>query len=157
MEQKKYSEYRRLTLIEPPCLFYILMYTITILVVFIVVACMFFLPTAGNNDTSTEWVLLTFLIIFIHSVYRHSRERALIHSNGKLEVYGYYKHQDIPIKNINQIHFKRRWTICGNVLVIVLELNNKNTIELLLKDNEQFLEELKSHNPNIIIPELPLL
>ena len=48
-------------------------------------------------------------------------------------------------------------TICGNAIVIKLELKNGKMIKLLLKENEQFLAELKKHNSNIIIPELPVV
>ena len=155
MEHRCYIEYKRLALVEPPCLYYLL---VAILVVLSWIFAIAIVELVFSNDFLTAIEL-----IIIHSavglffLLRQSRERALIHDNGNLEVYGFNQHTSTPIAEIKQVHFKKRFTICGNVIVIKLELKNGKVIKLLLKENEQFLAELKKHNSNIIIPELPVV
>lgn len=161
MENKNYLEFRRLTLVEPPCLYYLLVYIIIILSWILCVTVGKYLyhqvfPQEPSDLTAIEsyFIFLTIATIFF---IRRTRERALIHDNGNLEVYGLNHHTTTPITEIKQVHFNKRRTICGNAIVIKLELKNGKVIKLLLKENEQFLAELKKHNSNIIIPELPVV
>jgi len=154
MEHKNYLEFKRLTLIEPPCLYYLLMSIIIILSWIFAIAIV---ELVFPNDflTAIELIIIQ-SAVGLFFLLRQSRERTLVHNNGDLELYGIHKHVIIPIVEIKQVHFKKRFTICGYVIVIKLELKNGKVIKLLLKDNEQFLSELKKHNPNLIIPELPI-
>jgi len=158
MERKSYIEYRRLTIIEPPCLYYILLYIATILasvfsVLFVALLCFILFNKTSILLTTTG--LFSALIIFLYSAYNHSRERVLLHKNSVLEVYWNYRHHMIPISSITQVSYKKQWTICGNFIVLVLHYNNSRKVEILLKETKEFLAELKKHNPNIIVPELP--
>lgn len=155
MDHKNYLEFKRLTLVEPPCLYYLL---VAILVVLSWIFAIAIVELVFPNDflTAIELIIIQ-SAVGLFFLLRQSRERALIHDNGNLEVYGLNQHTSTPIAEIKQVHFKKRFTICGNAIVIKLELKNGKVIKLLLKENEQFLAELKKHNSNIIIPELPVV
>lgn len=156
MEHKNYLEFKRLTLIEPPCLYYMLLFiVITLTAVLAVSVGAYFNAFDYQSYPIVEYFIVCMAILII-CLYRLSRERALIHENGNLEVYRNNKHTITPIQDITQVHFGKWPTICGNAIVIKLELKNGKVIKLLLKENEQFLSELKKHNPNLIIPELPI-
>lgn len=158
MEHKNYLEFKRLTLIEPPCLYYTLSFMALLIGIVLATLIILYLRSIGMMDSGLTVTELLFINITICAIllYRQSRERALIHEKGTLEVYGFNYHTTTSITEIKQVHFKKRFTICGYVIVIKLELKNGKVIKLLLKENEQFLSELKKHNPNLIIPELPI-
>ena len=156
MEHKNYSEYKRLTLVEPPYLYYSLLYIITILAIIVAVLSVNYFH---YEEIDPQKAVISFFIFFIVEtsvIIRLSRERALIHDNGNLEVYGLYNHKITPISTIKQVIFKKRYTICGKVDVIQLKLAEGEMPNLLLKDIEHFVLELKKYNPTITIPELPV-
>ena len=157
MDHKNYLEFRRLTLVEPPSLYYMLLFIAIILIAALAVSIGAYLNVFNYESYTVVEYFFVCLAVLIICLYRLSRERALIHDNGNLEIFGNYKHTITPITDITQVHFGKWHTICGNVIVIKLELKNGKVIKLLLKENEQFLAELKKHNSNIIIPELPVV
>lgn len=157
MDHKNYLEFKRPTLVEPPSLYYMLLFIAMILIAALAVSIGAYLNFFNDESYPIVEYFIAWLPISIICVYRLSRERALIHDNGNLEIFRNYKHTITPITDITQVHFGKWHTICGNVIVIKLELKNGKMIKLLLKDNEQFLAELKKHNSNIIIPELPVV
>lgn len=155
MERKSYSEYRPPTLITPPKLCYFIDIVINVIASFIG-ACVFFLVV--SNIYITICVFVLWIITGSYYTLRSSKERTLIHDNGYLETFfGRFKHKIISIGDIKHIYIKKRWTLYKNYIILILELSNGQKMPICIQDNEQFLAELKSHNPNIIIPELPLL
>lgn len=156
MDHKNYLEFKRLTLVEPPSLYYMLLFIAIILIAALAVSIGAYLNVFNYESYPVVEYFFVLLAVLIICLYRLSRERALIHDNGNLEIFWNYKHTITPITDITQVHFGKWHTICGNAIVIKLELKNGKVIKLLLKENEQFLAELKKHNSNIIIPELPI-
>lgn len=161
MERKQYLEYRPKLLIEPPILYYAIFCFVRILVTIITwTSCyLFYNIYLGSESGINIYILLIIIgVIFaFYEVYKISHERVLIHDNGKLELFfGKYFHKVVFIANIRQISFKRPWNIYGvNFIVLVLEMQNGQKIKFQVKEPKEFLAELKKHNPNIIVPELP--
>ena len=155
MERKSYSEYRPPTLISPRKLAYFFDCIINIIASFIS-ACVVYLLMP--NIYIITCLFVTLIITGSYYTYRSSKERTLIHDNGYLETFlGRFRHKMISIGDIKQVHLKKRWTLYKNYIILILELSNGKKLPICIQDNEQFLAELKSHNPNIIIPELPVL
>ena len=158
MERKQYSEYRPKLLIEPPKAYYAVCCIVWLLMI-ILVYSLAYLCDLYYLDSLYSYVLLAIIagVFGTYEVYRISRERALIHDNGKLELfYGKYFHKVVSIAEIKQITFRCPWNIYGiNFIVLVLELQNGKKIKFQVKETKEFLAELKKHNPDIIIPELP--
>jgi hypothetical protein len=157
MERKSYTEYRRYTPVEPPSLYYLILSVIVILVaVFINGTCYL----VSDTDSSTDFLLYAIIesvALLYFFPYKMSHERTLIHHNNDIiEIFLFNrKHQTIPISEISQVSYVKRWTLCRDIIILVLETTQNKKVKLMLKENKEFLAELKKHNPNIIVPELP--
>ena len=162
MTRKNFTEYQRMTPIEPPSLYYLLLSIIVILgVIFANGICYFLFMTYNIFITITDiilYILIDSAIMLYFFPYKMSRERTLIHQNGIMEIFPFnHKHQTIPISEISRIFCKTRWTLCGDTVILVIETTYKKKIQLVLKENKEFLVELKQYNPKIIIQNLPEL
>lgn len=158
MERKSYIEFRRYTPIEPSKLYYVILFGA---VIFAVIFSVFFIELIQilfNCDSESTWIdsLIFLLVFYLYIAYRTTRERVLVHDNGTLEIYQTYKHYTIPISSIEQINFKKQFSIYySDIIILRLETTQNKKIKLMLKETKEFLAELKKHNPDIIIPELP--
>ena len=158
MERKSYIEFRRYTPIEPSKLYYVILFGA---VIFSVIFSVFFVELIQilfNCDSESTWIdsLIFLLVFYLYIAYRTTRERVLVHDNGTLEIYQTYKHYTIPISSIEQINYKKQFSIYySDIIILILETTQNKKIKLMLKETKEFLAELKKHNPDIIIPELP--
>lgn len=157
MERKSYTEYRRFIPIQPSKLYYFILFSIVVFACVFAVFAIELIKMLTNSDFTSTWVeaLLLILIFYLYITYRTIHERVLVHDNGILEIYAKNRHYTIPISTIKQIDYKKRLFICIDVIILILETTQNKKIELMLKENKEFLAELKQHNPNIIIQELP--
>lgn len=98
MEHRCYIEYKRLALVEPPCLYYLL---VAILVALSWIFAIAIVELVFPNDflTAIELIIIQ-SAVGLFFLLRQSRERALIHDNGNLEVYGLNQHTSTPIAEI---------------------------------------------------------
>ncbi len=158
MERKSYIEFRRYTPVEPSKLYYVILFGA---VIFSVIFSVFFVELIQilfNCDSESTWIdsLIFLLVFYLYIAYRTTRERVLVHDNGTLEIYQKYKHYTIPISSIEQINYKKQFSIYySDIIILILETTQNKKIKLMLKETKEFLAELKKHNPDIIIPELP--
>ncbi len=158
MERKSYIEFRRYTPIEPSKLYYVILYGAVIFAVIFSVFFVELIQILFNCDSESTWInsLIFLLVFYLYIAYRTTRERVLVHDNGTLEIYQTYKHYTIPISSIEQINYKKQFSIYySDIIILILETTQNKKIKLMLKETKEFLAELKKHNPDIIIPELP--
>jgi hypothetical protein len=158
MERKSYIEFRRYTPIEPSKLYYVILFGAVIFAVIFSVFFVELIQILFNCDSESTWIdsLIFLLVFYLYIAYRTTRERVLVHDNGTLEIYQTYKHYTIPISSIEQINFKKQFSIYySDIIILRLETTQNKKIKLMLKETKEFLAELKKHNPDIIIPELP--
>lgn len=158
MERKSYIEFRRYTPIEPSKLYYVILFGAVIFAVIFSVFFVELIQILFNCDSESTWIdsLFFLLVFYLYIAYRTTRERVLVHDNGTLEIYQTYKHYTIPISSIEQINYKKQFSIYySDIIILRLETTQNKKIKLMLKETKEFLAELKKHNPDIIIPELP--
>ena len=158
MERKSYIEFRRYTPIEPSKLYDVILFGAVIFAVIFSVFFVELIQILFNCDSESTWIdsLIFLLVFYLYIAYRTTRERVLVHDNGTLEIYQTYKHYTIPISSIEQINYKKQFSIYySDIIILRLETTQNKKIKLMLKETKEFLAELKKHNPDIIIPELP--
>ncbi len=160
MEHKSYSEYKPPFIITFPYIYYPVGALILSFVYLILIGVFCLLYSDCNYIQNITNNIILLIGLFYLCVVRPRLGRVRIHTDGHLEIlfFGTKHHQKISVSDIRKIDIHRNWSVIyGDSIVLLLSMKKGKTSRICIQDNEQFLAELKSHNPNIIIPELPVL
>lgn len=160
MTTKKYTEFNTPRIIKSPLIYYPLGLLIILFIVFLINVFSCFVNSTSDYLGFFEKDIILIVGLFYLGVVRPRFGKARIYQNGILEVLfiGIHMKETINITDIKRIQLHKQWSLAyGNTIELQLECTNSKHTSLRVSDCEQFLTELKKHNPNIIIPEVPII
>lgn len=160
MEIKSYTEYRPPYIITSSVMYYLLGTIILLLIFIIHIGILCWISSDYNFIDNLTKNIVLFIGLHYLCIIRPRLARTLVHTNGYLEILfmGNSFLKKIAINDIKRIEIKKNWSILyGDAIILLLTQANGSLSRICIKENKDFLTELKRYNPNIIIQEIPII